>query len=396
MPTGRPEFAAQWLAAIVDSSGDAILSTDLQRVITSWNNAAERMYGYAADEIVGQRLDRLVPEDERSREDEIFQRISKGERIEPFETQRVRKDGSLVDVSLTISPIRDESGNVIGASKIARDITNRKLSQAALADLQRRLLALVSASSAILQSPTIDDVLQATIITASELLSADAYALWRLDPRSSGWRAVKSRGLSEAFASRILSAPIPSAQLPPRFLDPLIAEDVAAEPLLRDLHEAYRAEGIRSIAVFPLTIARERTGTLVFYFREPHRFTSVEVQTGQALGNLAAAAIAAADLYETSQHAERQAAFLAKAGSLLVSSLEYEKTLAAVAELAVPYVADWCAFHIVDGSATPQEVAIAHVDPAKLELARELQQKYPEADGSPASIQTIARTGRPS
>jgi PAS domain S-box-containing protein len=395
MATRRPEFAAQWLAAIVDSSGDAILSTDLQHVITSWNNAAERMYGYKADEIVGQLVDLLVPPAERQREEEMFRRIAANQRIEPFETKRIRKDGSLLDVSVTISPIRDDKGNVIGASKIARDISGRKRNEAALADLQRRLLALVSASSTILQSPTIADVLQATIVTASELVQADGYALWRLDRKAGGWRAVKARDLSQAFSSRVLLLQTPPVQLPNRFLEPLIAEDVEAEPLLADQHEAYRAEGIRSLAVFPLAIASERTGTLVFYFRQPHRFTSVEIQTGLALGNLAAAAIAAADLYENSQHAERQAAFLAKAGALLAGSLEYERTLAAVAELAVPYVADWCAIHVTDGLGAPREVAIAHVDPAKLELARELQRKYPENPQSPTSIEAVIRTGRP-
>ena len=204
MSSRRPDFAAQWLAAIVDSSEDAILSTDLNRVITSWNRAAERLFGYAADQIVGQPVDRLVPADEQPREDEIFKQVASNQRIEPFETKRLRKDGRLVDVFLTISPIRDDAGRVIGASKIAHDITKRKQNEAALADLQRRLLALVSASGAILQSPTIDNVQQSTIGTASDLLAADGYALWRQDPNDGCWRVVESRGLSEAFAARVL------------------------------------------------------------------------------------------------------------------------------------------------------------------------------------------------
>jgi PAS domain S-box-containing protein len=121
--------AASLLAAIVESSDDAILSKTLTGVITSWNKSAERLFGYTAAEAIGQPITMLIPEDRRDEEPGILQRIRSGERVDHYETIRRRKDGSLLDISLTISPIRNEEGRIIGASKIARDITDSKRGQ---------------------------------------------------------------------------------------------------------------------------------------------------------------------------------------------------------------------------------------------------------------------------
>jgi PAS domain S-box-containing protein len=122
----RNEEAAQHYAAIVESSDDAILSKDVNGVITSWNDGAHRLFGYTSQEAVGKSVTLLIPVDRHDEEPRILERIRRGERIDHYETVRQRKDGSLVDISLTVSPIRDSRGNIIGASKIARDITERK------------------------------------------------------------------------------------------------------------------------------------------------------------------------------------------------------------------------------------------------------------------------------
>ncbi len=114
------------LAAIVESSDDAIISKSLEGIILSWNHGAEQLYGYTAEEIIGQPLSLLVPPESPNELPEIMERIKRGERLEHFETQRIRKDGKRVDVSLSISPIKNAEGKIIGASKIARDITARK------------------------------------------------------------------------------------------------------------------------------------------------------------------------------------------------------------------------------------------------------------------------------
>ncbi|MGX9390493.1 PAS domain S-box protein [Nitrobacteraceae bacterium UC4446_H13] len=122
----RAELASARLAAIVESSDDAIISKDLDGIITSWNVGAERLFGYSAEEVVGKPITILMPDDRQDEEPAILARLRKGERIDHFETIRRRKDGSLADLSLTISPIMDNEGHIIGASKIARDITARK------------------------------------------------------------------------------------------------------------------------------------------------------------------------------------------------------------------------------------------------------------------------------
>ena len=119
----RAEEVAQRLASIVESSDDAILSKDLNGIITSWNQGAERLFGYSADEMIGKSVTLLIPAERQDEEPKILGRIRRGERIEHYETVRLRKDGSLIDISLSVSPIKGAGGKVIGASKIARDIT---------------------------------------------------------------------------------------------------------------------------------------------------------------------------------------------------------------------------------------------------------------------------------
>ncbi len=122
----RRELAAQRLAAIVESSEDAILAKDLNGIITSWNKGAERLFGYAEEEVTGKLITILIPPERLDEEPAILARIRRGERVDPYETVRRRKDGSLVDISLTVSPIKNAHGQIVGASKIARDITERR------------------------------------------------------------------------------------------------------------------------------------------------------------------------------------------------------------------------------------------------------------------------------
>ena len=135
----RAEEVGQRLVAIVESSDDAILSKNLDGVITSWNRGAERLFGYTADEIVGKSVTMLIPADRQDEEPEIIGRIRRGDRVEHYETVRLRKNGSLVDISLSVSPVRGANGDIIGAAKIARDITERKQAEARQDILTREL-----------------------------------------------------------------------------------------------------------------------------------------------------------------------------------------------------------------------------------------------------------------
>lgn len=199
--------AAAFLAAIVESSEDAIISKSLTGIITTWNKAAERLFGYPASEAVGQPVTLLIPDDRLDEEPGILGRIRAGERIEHFETVRRHKDGSLIDISLTISPIRNREGKIIGASKIARDISERRraaqhqdlllremhhrvknlfaitssiitvaarnaTSAAALAaDMRKRLVSLSRAHEMTLPSFTGDNAFQERAMTLFQLLS---------------------------------------------------------------------------------------------------------------------------------------------------------------------------------------------------------------------------------
>ncbi len=131
------------LAAIVDCSDDAVVSKSLDGVITSWNNGAERMFGYTAGEAVGQHISLIIPQDRWDEETGILERLRRGERIEHFETVRVRKDGTPLDISLTISPVKDAAGRIVGASKTARDVTKQKQVDRALRESEERFRAIV-------------------------------------------------------------------------------------------------------------------------------------------------------------------------------------------------------------------------------------------------------------
>jgi PAS domain S-box-containing protein len=141
----RAERGAVQLSAIVESSDDAIISKDLSGVIQTWNAGAERLFGYTAEEAIGRPVTLIFPADRENEEPDILARIVRGEPIDHYETVRRRKDGSLVDISLTVSPMRDASGEIIGASKIARDITERKEAQRKLEDSERHLQDLLAA-----------------------------------------------------------------------------------------------------------------------------------------------------------------------------------------------------------------------------------------------------------
>ena len=129
-PFRSEEDRADWVAAIVDSFDDAIVSKTLDGVITSWNRAAQAMFGWTAAEAVGQRITLIIPRERWPEEDEVLARVRKGESIDHFDTVRERKNGERIDVSLTVSPVKDARGRIIGASKIARDVSDRKRAEA--------------------------------------------------------------------------------------------------------------------------------------------------------------------------------------------------------------------------------------------------------------------------
>jgi PAS domain S-box-containing protein len=164
----RAERVGRRLAAIVESSDDAIVSKDLNGIIETWNKGAERLFGYSAEEVIGRSITIVIPPERQHEEVDILDRIRRGEPIDHFETQRRRKDGSLVDISLTVSPVTDETGKIVGASKIARDITEQKRREQQISLLAREadhrtnnLLAVAQATVHLTQADNAADLKKA-------------------------------------------------------------------------------------------------------------------------------------------------------------------------------------------------------------------------------------------
>ena len=164
------DLARRHLVKIIDSSDDAIVSKDLDGIIQSWNAAAERMFGYTPDEAIGQSIRMIIPDDRKHEEDFVLGRIRAGEAVRHYETIRRRKDGSFIPISLTVSPIYDDNGSVIGASKIARDISDRK--QADL--VARRLAAVVESSDDAIVSKNLDGVITSWNLAAERMFGYSA------------------------------------------------------------------------------------------------------------------------------------------------------------------------------------------------------------------------------
>ncbi len=199
----RAVEASLRLAAIVESSDDAIVGESLDGCITAWNKGAERLYGYAADEVVGRPLSVLVPPDHPDELTALMERIRRGESIDHYETVRVRKDGSRVDVSLSISPVRDADGEVVGAAKIARDITERRRAEESLRRQNERLRLLWEAAAVLLHADDPDAMLRSVFAKISPHLGLDTYFNFMVDEAGNALRLASCAGIPDDEARKI-------------------------------------------------------------------------------------------------------------------------------------------------------------------------------------------------
>ncbi len=167
-----PELAAYWLSAIIESADDAIISKSLDGIITSWNSGAERIFGYTADEVIGKPVTILIPDDHIDEEPSILARIKAGERIDHYETVRIRKGGAPVDISLTVSPIKNANGTIIGASKVARDISARKKAEEALREQSEIIETVNRLGQTLAGELDLQKLVQAVTDAATEITTA--------------------------------------------------------------------------------------------------------------------------------------------------------------------------------------------------------------------------------
>lgn len=273
--------ASRWLAAVVDSSDDAIISKDLDGIIRTWNRGAQEMFGYTAEEVIGRSVRVLMPPERQAEEGRILERIRRGERVEHFETVRQRKDGSLLDISLTISPVKDGNGNILGASKIARNITQRKRAER----LQSALFTLVEAVNRADATPAI---FEAALEAICRCENAERASILLLDSegvmRFQAWR-----GLSEAYRKKV------EGHSPWRRDDPdpqpVCIPNLAEAAIEASLAAAIEREGIRALTFIPLTFERRLLGKFMVYYDRPHVFTQEELRAALTIASQVAFAI---------------------------------------------------------------------------------------------------------
>jgi two-component system, chemotaxis family, CheB/CheR fusion protein len=264
----RGEEASRRLAAIIESSDDAIVSKDLNGIITSWNAGAERLFGYKPEEIVGKSILTLIPPDRQHEEPGILDRIRRGQRIDHYETVRRRKDGTLLNISVTVSPLKDKNGVIIGASKIARDITDRIQNE-------RRRTAQYAVASLLAGSWSIAEVGPRVIETVASVGNWVAGSIWLCDPNderlecSITWHEALP-GL-EAFADATRNTPLSGTHgLPGRVATSGKAvwiEDFARDASFSRASAAAGAQ-LKGAFAFPLGVEGRVNGVLELFSPE--------------------------------------------------------------------------------------------------------------------------------
>jgi len=333
------------LATIVQCSDDAIMSKSLDGTIRSWNAGAERIFGYTAEEMVGRSILLLIPADRTREEAEISARMARGERIDHYETVRIAKGGRRLHVSISISPIRDAAGRVVGASKIARDVTAQREAEQGRRRSEEQFRQLADALPQIVWSARPDGVLEYCNDRWFEFVGAK-----RGDPGAQSWLPILHpddlQRSMETWDGCIRSGNL--FQIEYRFRD-------------------RRTGGYRWFLAraFPL---RDDDGRIVHWIG-----TCTDIDDTKAT--------------------EERTRFLADASAELAVLTDYRTTLQKVAGLSVPYFADWCAVDVQEADGSIQRVAVAHRDPARVALAHELFRRHPPRPDDAHGVARVLRSG---
>jgi PAS domain S-box-containing protein len=271
------------LASIVDFSGDAIVSEDLGGVIVSWNKGAERIFGYSADEVVGKSITILIPPELQGEESRILEYIRRGQHIDNYETRCCHKDGRLLDISLTVSPVKGADERIIGASKIGRDITGQKRAQEQMgADLWAMTMLRELGSLCAREGKDLDKCLYEILDVAIAIVRAAKGNIQLFEPEAGVLRIAAQRGLGSAFLKYfeyVRSDPAACAAAV-RTDERIVIEDVATSQTFieQPLANALVDVGVRAVISTPLMSSSGNVlGVISTHFREPHRPTEREL-----------------------------------------------------------------------------------------------------------------------
>ena len=299
----RAEAARTHLAAIVESSDDAIISKTLEGIITSWNRGAERLYGYTAAEMIGQPIAQLISPDLADDFPMIMARLRRGERIEHYETQRLAKDGTRIEVALTISPLRDRTGQIIGASKIARDITAPKQAEAELARRRQETALLADVAQGLSASLELETVLQRIVSGAQALCGSERVLLALREPGTDTLVGRYAAGTPPMATTGLRIAP--GQGLGGQVLRtgrPWRTADYATDPRFsKEYLAGARAEGHLAVLAVPIRIAARVEGLLYASNHASRPFTDRDEALLVRLATHAAVALQNAHLYQQAQ-----------------------------------------------------------------------------------------------
>jgi PAS domain S-box-containing protein len=319
------------LAAIVDSSNDAIISKNLDGVISSWNLAAQHLFGYSEAEAIGQPITIIIPADLHDEEDEILRRVRIGERIDHYETRRVARDGRILEVSITISPVRSTNGSIVGASKILRDVTDSNRDRAALRASERRLAAEVTASrtlqsisTRLISESTLASLFGQILDAAMELMSSDASSLQMLAPDGEslaliGWKNFHPD--SAVFWQHVTADDGTTCGAALRDNQRVMVTDVDACAFMagtQDLTE-YRRSGIRAVQSTPLRSRLGRPlGMISTHWHAPHTPTGDDFRLFDVLARQAADLIERTRAEESLRESEERFRLIANTAPVII------------------------------------------------------------------------------
>jgi PAS domain S-box-containing protein len=301
------EEARARLAAIVDSSDDAIIGKSLSGIIQSWNPGAERLFGYSREEVLGKSMTTLIPAERGSEETEILARVALGESVSHFETVRLRKDGAKIDVSASISPIKDGNGKIVGASNISRDITERKVAEAKTQAQLARVNLLHQITRAIGGREDLDSIYQVALRSLEKQLGFDFGCICHYDAVSEELAVVQVADGNQTLAEKLALAEQVRIPVAANGLNRCVQGNLVYEGEIADVKTAFTQKlasgGLHSLTAAPLLVERKVFGVLIAARRQAQGFSSGECEFLRQLSEHVALAAHQALLHTSLQKA---------------------------------------------------------------------------------------------